>query len=121
MRFYTVILLLLAVTVTKAQDRADSIRRARAQQFQQTAGERQKSYFRRQFKGDTVKALQVEKILQDYKRKMKEVSANTAMTEDAKRAQYQSLIDDKNRKLKSLLSLEELKKIVPSTERPEKN
>lgn len=58
----------------------------------------------------------VDSILLSYKEGINKVSAETNLDEKAKRVKIDQLIDEKNRKLSAILSREQLRKIVPTTE-----
>ena len=111
--------LLLNINVQAQSKIADSLRAVRQASKPTPAQEKQlqREFYKRQLKGDTIKAQKVQAIMEAYKAEMKAVEKDATLNAETKRGKYQSLIEAKNQKLEATLSPQELEKFVPPNER----
>jgi hypothetical protein len=79
------------------------------------------THLKKELSINDAKAKQVDNVLNDYKTKAKALSANPNLSQEEKRKQFDALIESKNSKLAKLSTEQQLKKIVPSSEREKTN
>lgn len=120
--------LLLTIKVQAQSRTADSIKAVRQASKPTLVQQKQleHEFYKRQLKGDSVKAQKVQTIMESYKAEMRAVEKDVTLNTEAKRGKFQSLIEDKNQKLEAILNPQELEKFVPPSERkgakgPKKN
>ncbi|MGX5689964.1 hypothetical protein [Arcticibacter tournemirensis] len=101
---------------TNAQTRPDSIR-AKERGLSSTEQKHIRiNYYKGILKVDSIKAEQVNKVQADFKASVKALASDKTLGDDTRRAVIQSLIAERNRKLAAILSPEQMRKIIPSTE-----
>lgn len=77
----------------------------------------QRNYYRRVLGVDSLKAIQVQRIQENYKQALKGLMADTSLTAVVKRQRMLVLMDIKNVQLRTLLTPSQQQKVIPSTER----
>ena len=101
--FFSAFLCLSLSSLAMGQSK-DSLQKVQIQSVQTTLG------------ADENTAKQAATIMNAYKSKAAAVAADNSLSSTEKKAKFDALIDDKNTKLSRILSTQQLKKIVPTTE-----
>ncbi|WP_407426206.1 hypothetical protein [Arcticibacter sp.] len=91
--------------------------RSYGQQASPQQEKQQHSYYRRTLGVDSLRAVQVQRIQDNYKQALRGLMADTSLNEVVKRQRMHSLVEGKNVQLRKLLSPAQQRKMIPSTER----
>lgn len=82
--------------------------------------QQQRNFYRRTLQVDSAKAEQVALVQRNYKAALHTIIADTSLREEGRRAKIKALIDGKNQRLQGLLSPAQQEKMIPTTERLER-
>jgi len=105
-RIITAIVLLMAIGIGKGYgQQADSVKRQRI------------GYIRSLLKADSVTAVKVSDIQDNYKQALKLLISDGSLNDQQKRRVIDSLMDVKNRQLEDLLPEAQRNLVIPTTER----
>lgn len=77
---------------------------------------KQEQYFRRTIGGDSLKAVQVSKVMEEYKTALYRMMEDKSLSAEARKSKMTVLMETKNRKLSELLSPDQQSRLIPSTE-----
>lgn len=106
-------------SLASAQLRSDSLGVNQRMPDAKEQERHQLGFYRNSLKVDSSKATAVMKVQTEYKAGMKALEADNSLNTETRRARIRALMDERNRKLGTLLTAEQQRKIIPSTEREE--